>query len=139
MEGSGAVPIALSAERPANNFAGSGDGMVTAAKGFVGTMVTLPHTERTMGTQRAEQIREEAEAMVEVGSRVAGQLADAVPDGPEAALALARSLSNDEVLLGMGFLIRIIQVAAASSRALSEVQEERGIRPAPGAGIAGWH
>lgn len=76
------------------------------------------------------------ELRLTTGARVADQMADALARGPEAGLAVARTLTPEEVRLGLSFLTTVMEVAALSSRALAEVQVERNGGPVV---RAGWH
>jgi hypothetical protein len=62
----------------------------------------------------------------EIGARVADQLAQALVRGPRAALVTARSLSDQELRLGLDFVVTVLDVAASSARALTAVLVERG-------------
>lgn len=65
------------------------------------------------------------EARAEVGVRVADQLAEAVAHGPYAAIRTARSLSDDELRLGLDFVSTVLEVASSSARAMASVLVER--------------
>jgi hypothetical protein len=66
------------------------------------------------------------DARLEVGVRVADALAEAVSHGPYAAIRTARSLSDDELRLGLDFVSTVLEVASSSARALASVLAERG-------------
>lgn len=57
--------------------------------------------------------------------RVADALADAVGHGPFAALRAARSLSDQELRLGLDFVSVVLEVASGSARAMAAVLAER--------------
>ena len=57
--------------------------------------------------------------------RVADALADAVSHGPFAALRTARSLSDQELRLGLEFVSVVLEVASGSARAMAAVLAER--------------
>lgn len=57
--------------------------------------------------------------------RVADALADAVSHGPFAALRTARSLSDQELRLGLDFVSVVLEVASGSARAMAAVLAER--------------
>ena len=59
------------------------------------------------------------------GARVANSLAEAIPAGAEAVRAVARSFTELEITLGLSFLGTILEIAAASSKALAVVRRER--------------
>ena len=59
------------------------------------------------------------------GARVANSLAEAIPDGTDAVKAVARSFTEREITLGLSFLGTILEIAAASSKALAVVRRER--------------
>lgn len=61
----------------------------------------------------------------EIGVRVADQLAEAVAHGPYAAIRTARSLSEDELRLGLDFVSTVLEVASSSARAMASVLVER--------------
>jgi hypothetical protein len=61
----------------------------------------------------------------ETGVRVADALADAVAHGPYAALRTARSLSDQELRLGLEFVSVVLEVASSSARAMAAVLAER--------------
>ena len=65
------------------------------------------------------------EARAEVGVRVADALAEAVAHGPYAALRTARSLSEEELRLGLDFVSTVLEVASSSARAMASVLAER--------------
>jgi hypothetical protein len=60
-----------------------------------------------------------------VAMRVADALADAVSHGPFAALRTARSLSDQELRLGLDFVSVVLEVASSSARAMAAVLAER--------------
>lgn len=62
----------------------------------------------------------------DIGVRVADALAEAVSHGPTAALRTARSLSDDELCLGLEFVSTVLEVASSSARAMAAVLAERG-------------
>ncbi len=62
----------------------------------------------------------------DIGVRVADALAEAVSHGPFAALRTARSLSDDELRLGLEFVSTVLEVASSSARAMAAVLAERG-------------
>ncbi len=66
----------------------------------------------------------------EVALRVADALADAVARGPGAALRTARTLTDEELRLGLDFVATVLEVAASSARAMASVLAERGPGPA---------
>jgi hypothetical protein len=57
--------------------------------------------------------------------RVADALAEAVSHGPFAALRTARSLSDQELRLGLDFVSVVLEVASGSARAMAAVLAER--------------
>ncbi len=57
--------------------------------------------------------------------RVADALADAVTHGPFAALRTARSLTDQELRLGLDFVSVVLEVASGSARAMAAVLAER--------------
>ena len=57
--------------------------------------------------------------------RVADALAEAVGHGPFAALRTARSLSDQELRLGLDFVSVVLEVASGSARAMAAVLAER--------------
>jgi hypothetical protein len=61
----------------------------------------------------------------EIGVRVADALAEAVAHGPYAAIRTARSLSDDELRLGLDFVSTVLEVASSSARAMASVLAER--------------
>lgn len=61
----------------------------------------------------------------ETAVRVADSLADAVGRGPYAALRTARSLSDEELRLGLEFVSVVLEVASSSARAMAAVLAER--------------
>ncbi len=61
----------------------------------------------------------------ETAVRVADSLADAVSRGPYAALRTARSLTDEELRLGLEFVSVVLEVASSSARAMSAVLAER--------------
>ncbi len=65
------------------------------------------------------------ERPAETGARVANALADAISEGPQATRNCARSFTAREITLGLSFLGTILEIAAASSKALAVVQRER--------------
>lgn len=65
------------------------------------------------------------DARSETAVRVADSLADAVSRGPFAALRTARSLSDEELRLGLEFVSVVLEVASSSARAMSSVLAER--------------
>ncbi|HWA59056.1 MAG TPA: hypothetical protein VG692_17515 [Gemmatimonadales bacterium] len=60
-----------------------------------------------------------------IAMRVADALADAVSHGPFAALRTARSLSDQELRLGLDFVSVVLEVASGSARAMAAVLAER--------------
>ena len=60
-----------------------------------------------------------------IGARVANSLAEAIPSGPDAVKSVARSFTEREIILGTSFLGTILEIAAASTKALAMVQRER--------------
>lgn len=60
-----------------------------------------------------------------VAMRVADALADAVSHGPFAALRMARSMSDQELRLGLDFVSVVLEVASGSARAMAAVLAER--------------
>ncbi len=60
-----------------------------------------------------------------IAMRVADALADAVARGPYAALRTARSLSEDELRLGLDFVSTVLEVASSSARVMAAVLAER--------------
>lgn len=62
----------------------------------------------------------------DIGVRVADALAEAVSHGPSSALRTARSLSDDELRLGLEFVSTVLEVASSSARAMAAVLAERG-------------
>jgi len=74
------------------------------------------------------------EARTEIGVRVADALADAVAHGPYAAIRTARSLTDEELRLGLDFVSTVLEVASSSARAMASVLAERGEGRSP-AGI----
>lgn len=60
-----------------------------------------------------------------VAMRVADALAEAVSHGPFAALRTARSLSDQELRLGLDFVSVVLEVASGSARAMAAVLAER--------------
>jgi hypothetical protein len=71
------------------------------------------------------------ESPAETGARVANALADAIPTGSEATHRAARTFSDREVILGLSFLASVLEIAAASAKALAIVQRERCLHPGP--------
>ena len=65
------------------------------------------------------------DSRTEVGVRVADALAEAVAHGPYAAIRTARSLSDDELRLGLDFVSTVLEVASSSARAMASVLAER--------------
>jgi hypothetical protein len=65
------------------------------------------------------------DARAEIGVRVADALAEAVAHGPYAAIRTARSLSDDELRLGLDFVSTVLEVASSSARAMASVLAER--------------
>jgi hypothetical protein len=65
------------------------------------------------------------DARVEIGVRVADALAEAVAHGPYAAIRTARSLTDDELRLGLDFVSTVLEVASSSARAMASVLAER--------------
>ena len=65
------------------------------------------------------------DARAEIGVRVADALAEAVAHGPYAAMRTARSLSDDELRLGLDFVSTVLEVASSSARAMASVLAER--------------
>ena len=66
-----------------------------------------------------------AEDRAATAMRVADALADAVSHGPFAALRTARSLSDQELRLGLDFVSVVLEVASGSARAMAAVLAER--------------
>ena len=64
-------------------------------------------------------------ARAEIGVRVADALAEAVAHGPYAAIRTARSLTDDELRLGLDFVSTVLEVASSSARAMASVLVER--------------
>lgn len=62
----------------------------------------------------------------DIGVRVADALAEAVSHGPYAALRTARSLSDEELRLGLDFVSTVLEVASSSARAMASVLAARG-------------
>jgi hypothetical protein len=60
-----------------------------------------------------------------IAIRVADTLADAVSRGPYAAIRTARSLTEDELRLGLDFVSTVLEVASSSARAMAAVLAER--------------
>jgi hypothetical protein len=56
---------------------------------------------------------------------VADALAEAVAHGPYAAIRTARSLTDDELRLGLDFVSTVLEVASSSARAMASVLAER--------------
>lgn len=73
----------------------------------------------------------QGESPAEIGARVANALADAIPVGPEATHRAARGFGDREVVLGLSFLASVLEIAAASAKALAIVQRERCLHPGP--------
>lgn len=65
------------------------------------------------------------DARAEIGVRVADALAEAVAHGPYAAIRTARSLTDDELRLGLDFVSTVLEVASSSARAMASVLAER--------------
>jgi hypothetical protein len=65
------------------------------------------------------------ESRADVGVRVADALAEAVAHGPYAALRTARSLSDEELRLGLDFVSTVLEVASSSARAMASVLADR--------------
>jgi hypothetical protein len=65
------------------------------------------------------------DARAEIGVRVADALAEAVAHGPYAAIRTARSLTDDELRLGLDFVSTVLEVASSSARAMASVLVER--------------
>lgn len=61
----------------------------------------------------------------ETAVRVADSLADAVSRGPYAAMRTARTLTDEELRLGLEFVSVVLEVASSSARAMSAVLAER--------------
>jgi hypothetical protein len=61
----------------------------------------------------------------ETAVRVADSLAEAVSRGPYVAMRTARSLSDEELRLGLEFVSVVLEVASSSARAMSAVLAER--------------
>jgi len=59
------------------------------------------------------------------GARVANALAEAIPSGADSVREVARSFTEREITLGLSFLGTILEIAAASSKALAVVRRER--------------
>ncbi len=59
------------------------------------------------------------------GARVANSLAESIPAGADAVRTVARSFTEREITLGLSFLGTILEIAAASSKALAVVRRER--------------
>ena len=57
--------------------------------------------------------------------QMADALADAVTHGPFAALRTARSLTDQELRLGLDFVSVVLEVASGSARAMAAVLAER--------------
>ena len=70
-------------------------------------------------------------ADAEVGARVADDLAEAASRGPGAALGFARTCTEPELRLGLGFVTTVLEIASISARAMSLALEElaRGKQP----------
>jgi hypothetical protein len=66
-----------------------------------------------------------ADGRSETAVRVADSLADAVSRGPYAAMRTARSLTDEELRLGLEFVSVVLEVASSSARAMSAVLAER--------------
>jgi hypothetical protein len=62
----------------------------------------------------------------EIGARVADRLAEALIQGPRAAVQAARDFSDEEIRLGLEFLATVLDIAASSTRAITTVLVERG-------------
>jgi len=67
-----------------------------------------------------------------IAIRVADTLADAVSRGPYAAIRTARSLTEDELRLGLDFVSTVLEVASSSARAMAAVLAERASDRDPG-------
>ncbi|NNG17716.1 MAG: hypothetical protein HKM89_14670 [Gemmatimonadales bacterium] len=65
------------------------------------------------------------ESQAQAGARVASRLADAIPNGPEATMAVSRSLTDTEIVCGLSFLGTVLEIASVSSKTLAEAQKER--------------
>jgi len=65
------------------------------------------------------------ETQAQVGARVASRLADAIPSGPDATIAVSRSLTDSEIVCGLSFLATVLEIASVSTKTLAEVQKER--------------
>lgn len=65
----------------------------------------------------------------EIAIRVADTLADAVAEGPGAALRAARRLSDDELRLGLDFVCTVLEIASGSARAMAATLAERSPGP----------
>jgi len=61
----------------------------------------------------------------EIAIRVADTLADAVARGPTAALRTARTLTEEELRLGLEFVSVVLEVASCSARAMATALAER--------------
>jgi hypothetical protein len=61
----------------------------------------------------------------EMAVRVADTLADAVARGPNHALRTARTLTEDELRLGLEFVSVVLEVASCSARAMATALAER--------------
>ena len=66
-----------------------------------------------------------ADPRSETAIRVADSLAEAVSRGPYAAMRTARSLSDEELRLGLEFVSVVLEVASSSARAMAGVLAER--------------
>lgn len=65
------------------------------------------------------------EAADDTGARVANVLAEALPAGPEVAMAAARGFTDRELVLGVAFCSIVMEVAAISTRMMADIQKER--------------
>lgn len=65
------------------------------------------------------------ESQAQAGARVASRLADAIPHGPEATIAVSQSLTDTEIVCGLSFLGTVLEIASVSSKTLAEAQKER--------------
>lgn len=77
-------------------------------------LLTLTPSEEPAGEDRSA-----------IAMRVADALAEAVNHGPFAALRTARSLSDQELRLGLDFVSVVLEVASGSARAMAAVLAER--------------
>lgn len=67
----------------------------------------------------------DADPRAAIGIRVADALAEAVSHGPYAVMRTARSLSDEELRLGLDFVSSVLEVASSSARAMASVLAER--------------